>query len=159
MNPRKLTYIEEAGLYFEKMGMTRMAGRIFGFLVVCDCDAASFDEIKEALDASKGSISTNLKQLLQAGLVEVQSLPGNRRTYYRVNKMPFSDLMRARMKFMTEFSTLLTKAQALKEREDDVSLWLTETAAFYLWMEAHIEEMMRRWDLEKDEFIQNRRDR
>ncbi len=38
MRKKKLDHIEESGLLFEQTGMTRMAGRIFGYLLICDED-------------------------------------------------------------------------------------------------------------------------
>jgi DNA-binding transcriptional regulator GbsR (MarR family) len=153
MHADKLTYIEECGLYFEGIGMPRMAGRVFGYLLVSDRDAASFEEIRAGLNASKGSISGTVKQLVQVAFVEVVSLPGDRKTYYRVSRMPIGNLLRSRLKAFREFSLLLAKANDLKERDDTVSEWITETSSFYDWIEARMEEMIDRWEVEKNGII------
>jgi len=146
MNTEKLTYIEEAGLFFEKMGLTRMAGRILGYLMVCDRDAVSFDEIREALSASKGSISGNMKLLLNTNFAETVSLPGDRKTYYRLSRTRVGDMLRERIRMFGTFATLLESAKSLKERDDEVKEWLDETAGFYRWIPGEIEESIQKWE-------------
>lgn len=80
----KQEYAEEVGIYFERMGMTRMSGRILGWLMVCDPPHQTINELADALQASKGSISTMTRVLMQIGIVERFSIPGQRRDLYRV---------------------------------------------------------------------------
>jgi DNA-binding transcriptional regulator GbsR (MarR family) len=151
MNSKKLQHIEDSALLFEEVGMTRMAGRIFGYLLICDEDAVSFDRIRETLQASKGSISTNLKQLLQTGLIEQTTYPGDRKTYYRASHVQIGDITARRLNLMEKFVELFSKARELKSRDDDVSEWLRETAIFYKWMEQKMEELMDEWELNKEQ--------
>lgn len=156
MRKKKLNHIEEAGLLFEQTGMTRMAGRIFGYLLICDEDAVSFDQIREVLQASKGSISTNLKQLVQTGLIEQKMIPGDRKTYYRASQIHISEIMKSRLNLMEKFVDLFSKSRMLKSRDDDVSEWLHESACFYRWMEDRMEELMDRWENEKKEILEEK---
>jgi len=151
MDSEKLQHIEDTALLFEQSGMTRMAGRIFGYLLICDRDAVSFDQIRHVLQASKGSISTNLKQLQQTGLIEQTTYPGDRKTYYRASRVQIGDITASRLNLMEKFAELFSKARELKSRDDDVSEWLRETAVFYNWMEQKMEEMMAEWETEKEE--------
>lgn len=151
METNKLQHIEDSALLFEQFGMTRMAGRIFGYLIICDEDAVSFDRIRETLQASKGSISTNLKQLLQTGLIEQTTYPGDRKTYYRASHVHIGDIMANRLNLMEKFVELFSQARELKSRKDSVSEWLLETAIFYKWMEQKMEEMMDEWESDKEE--------
>lgn len=156
MNKEKLKYIEQSALLFEQAGMTRMAGRIFGYLLVCDEDAVSFDQIRKTLQASKGSISTNLKQLVNTGLIEQTTFPGDRKTYYRASQMHIGDIMSSRLNLMEKFVNLFSQARKLKTREDDVSEWLHESAGFYQWMEDRMEELMDRWEQEKEKILKEK---
>ncbi|TVQ03999.1 MAG: hypothetical protein EA359_08055 [Balneolaceae bacterium] len=153
MDKEQLSYIEESGIIFEQMGMTRMAGRIFGFLAVSDKSEASFDEIRQALDASKGSISGTTKQLINAGLVQPVSLPGDRKTYYRLNKVAVGQLLRARIQLFNIFADLLSKGRELKKSEDDVSEWLKEVSAFYTWLGGEINAVIEKWENVKDDIM------
>lgn len=154
MKQEKLTFIEESGLVLESFGMTRMAGRVFGYLMVCDEDAVSFDDIRNALDASKGSISGTTKQLINSGLIEQLSLPGDRKTYFRVSQMHVGEILKARTHFFKKFATILAKGREIKNREDKVSDWLLEISTFYNWIGGEIDKIIDRWELEKDSIIQ-----
>jgi len=154
MDEKRLAYIEEAGLLLETSGMTRMAGRIFGYLLICDEDAVSFDRIREVLDASKGSISTNLKHLVHAQLIEPVSLPGDRKTYYRVSHIQIGDIMKNRTELIKKFVKIFAKGYELKTRRDNVSEWLIESTCFYNWMDKQIMDLTARWETEKKDIIQ-----
>ena len=71
-------FIEEVGIVFEQTGLPRMAGRVFGWLLISDPPYQSPAELAEVLMASKGSISTTTRLLLQLGLVERFIIPGER---------------------------------------------------------------------------------
>jgi DNA-binding transcriptional regulator GbsR (MarR family) len=77
-------FVAEIGLFFEAAGSTRMAGRMLGWLLVCDPPHQSAGQLAAALHASNGSISMTTRMLIQAGLVDRVSLRGDRRTYYRL---------------------------------------------------------------------------
>ncbi len=146
LSNEKLQYIEESGLMFETLGMTRMTGRVFGYLIICDLDAASFDQIREAVRASKGSISGTLKQLMQIDFVEAISYPGDRKTYYRPTKVSIGTLLNSRNYQTKMFSDSLQKARSLKSREDDVSDWLLEVSCFYEWIGKRLADLVEEWE-------------
>lgn len=84
-------FIESMGRHFEEVGIPRIAGRLFGLLMVHE-DPCSLDEMAQRLQVSKGSVSTNSRLLEQWGVIERVSRPGDRRDYYQ----PAPD-MQARM--------------------------------------------------------------
>ena len=66
MNARTVDFIERMGLALESDGLPRIAGRIFGLLLVSE-DARSLDDLAAELRVSKGSVSTNARLLEQRG--------------------------------------------------------------------------------------------
>ena len=76
-------FIEDIGLFFEQLGMPRMAGRILGVLLISDPPAQSITEIGEKLKASKSSISIMARLLAENGLIERVATSVPRRDYYR----------------------------------------------------------------------------
>ena len=46
-------FIEDIGLYFERLGMPRMGGRILGVLLISEPEAQSITDIAAKLNASK----------------------------------------------------------------------------------------------------------
>jgi len=74
-------FIENMGLHYEAYDVPRIGGRILGLLMVNSNPLAS-EEMSEILQVSRSSISTNLRTLQMAGLVEQVSVPGDRRDYF-----------------------------------------------------------------------------
>ncbi len=62
-------FIENMGLHYEDYGFARIAGRIIGLLLVSPRPISS-EEMAEALQVSRSSISTNLRTLMLADLIE-----------------------------------------------------------------------------------------
>ena len=144
-------FIEETGLLFENMGMTRMAGRILGYLMVSDKEMVSFDEITKVLQASKSSISTNLKALIQIHFVKPVSKPGDRKTYYMlapdIDWKEYYDQKLISIKYLKQ---LFEKALELRvSKEDETSLWLNNAIDFYGWLVKELPALMVRWKEEK----------
>ena len=76
-------FIEDIGLFFEQMGMPRMAGRILGALLISDPPQQSINELADKLQASKSSISIMSRLLVENGLIEKAPSTVPRRDYYR----------------------------------------------------------------------------
>lgn len=78
-------FAEDVGLFYEDLGLPRIWGRVLGWLMVCEPDYQSADDLTMALHASRGSISTATRSLIRGGLVARQNTPGDRRTFYRID--------------------------------------------------------------------------
>src|SRR5262245_10612167 len=78
-------FVEEMGLHFEYGGIPRMAGRIFGHLLVCDPPEQSAEELARSIQASRASVSTMSRLLIQTGLIERQVFPGKRHDLFRIH--------------------------------------------------------------------------
>lgn len=76
-------FIEDISLYFEQMGIPRMAGRILGVLLIANPPEQSIDDLCEKLQASKSSASTSARLLSEMGLIERAPSPHPRRIYFR----------------------------------------------------------------------------
>lgn len=155
MDKKQLSYIEENGILFERLGMTRMAGRVFGYLIVSDQTENSFDDIRLALKASKGSISGTTKQLVNVGFIEPVSLPGDRKTYYRLNKIEVGKILEARLDQFVKFSEMTSKGRILRKEEDELTDWLKEISIFYDWVGDEIREIIQKWERDKEKIIVN----
>jgi DNA-binding transcriptional regulator GbsR (MarR family) len=109
----ELRYVEDVGLLMETQGMPRMAGRILGWLWICDPPEQSANDLAEVLRASKGSISTMTTLLTRANLIERVALPGHRRDYYRARPDGVSYLVRDGMRVITAMREVLDRGLAL----------------------------------------------
>jgi len=96
-------FIEDLALLMEDSGLPRMAGRIFGRLLVAEPAEQSMAELESRLRASKGSISTMTRLLLSGGVIERAAVPGERRVYVRLREDfwdSFGERVRARAEAM-----------------------------------------------------------
>ena len=97
--PRTATtspFVERLAVALEMDGFPRIAGRIFGLLIISDTDI-SLDEIASTLGASKASASVNTRMLEDKGFIERVSRPGDRRDYYRIASNLFVKTMEQRL--------------------------------------------------------------
>lgn len=85
MNTPEQQYIEDSALFLESIGLPRMGGRILAWLLICDPPEQTMPQLAEQLQASKSSISTMTRLLIQFGLVERVSLAGERKDFYRIS--------------------------------------------------------------------------
>lgn len=83
MDERTQDVVERMGLFFERDGMSRIAGRLLGYLMLSEA-SRSLDELATALQVSKSSVSINVRLLERMGTVERVTVPGDRRDYYRI---------------------------------------------------------------------------
>lgn len=79
-----VSYAEMIGLFYEDLGLPRTWGRVLGWLLVCEPDHQSAEDLATTLHASRGSISMATRSLIRMGSVERRTLRGDRRTYYRI---------------------------------------------------------------------------
>ena len=82
MTPGESEFVEEMGQFLASLGMTPMAGRMWGWLLICEPAEQTAAEIAEALKASRGAISGTARLLANAGLVRRSTRPGDRREYF-----------------------------------------------------------------------------
>ncbi len=101
-------FIENMGLHFEDYGIPRIGGKILGLLIVSQRPVSS-EEMSDILQASRSSISTNLRTLLMTGLTDKVTLPGEREDFY-----VFSDEA-----WETSLEMRLEGIQSLREMAED----------------------------------------
>lgn len=106
------SFIERNGLLWEKDGLPRIAGRIFGLTLVSP-DPCSIDGIAESLGVSKASVSNDARLLEQLGFVERVSLPGDRKVYYQITPQSLERAIESRVQRIQEFQQLLDSAMRL----------------------------------------------
>jgi DNA-binding transcriptional regulator GbsR (MarR family) len=82
VTPGEGQFVEEMGQFLASLGMTPMAGRMWGWLLICEPAEQTAAEIAEALHASRGAISGTARLLGNAGLVRRTTKPGDRREYF-----------------------------------------------------------------------------
>lgn len=77
-------FIELMGRWWESTTGGRAAGRILGWLMICEPPHQSSSDLVEALEVSTGSVSTQIRVLERILFVERLTFPGDRATYYQL---------------------------------------------------------------------------
>jgi DNA-binding transcriptional regulator GbsR (MarR family) len=144
-------FIERMGLALESDGLPRIAGRIFGLLLLSE-DARSLDDLAHELRVSKGSASTNTRLLEQRGILERICRPGDRRDYYRVPPDLFSHTMAHRIARWERFHQAIGAARtSVPIKSQEVLSRLEEYQAAYAFMSQVIGEALAQWRSEQCE--------
>jgi DNA-binding transcriptional regulator GbsR (MarR family) len=82
MTPDEAAFVEEIGQFLGSSGMTPMAGRMWGWLLICDPPEQSASDLTAALHASRGAISGTARLLTTAGMIRRTGRRGDRREYF-----------------------------------------------------------------------------
>ncbi len=144
---KQMHFVEDVGLSFEMVGLPRMAGRIFGWLLLSDPPHQSPGELADVLQASKGSISTMTRLLVQIGLIERISLPGQRRDYFRIKPHAWTELTKQRMAQITAFRQLAERGLELLEGENpQLRDRLVEMRDMHAFLEQELPALIQRWE-------------
>lgn len=120
-------FIEKMGRYFEEEGVPRIAGRLFGLLMVSQTPC-SLDDVSERLQVSKGSASTNARLLEQWGVAERVTEPGDRRDFYvlapdmpvRMLERQVAQIQRFTTRLVAGRDSLEAAPPVIRERFDSV---------------------------------------
>jgi DNA-binding transcriptional regulator GbsR (MarR family) len=147
-------FVEDFSLYFEQMGYPRMAGRILGWLLICDPPAQSAGELAEALGASKGSLSTMTRLLIQVGLIERAGMPGHRRDYFRIKPGAWPQLIKVQMQSMIGLHQMVERGLAMltlaEGRGPESTQRLRDAHDLYAFLERELPALLSRWQDERD---------
>ena len=142
LEPGILAFVERMGLTWENDGLPRIAGRIFGLLLVTP-GACSLDDLVLSLDVSKASVSTDARRLEQLGFLERTSRPGDRRDYYRVSDDLVVRSLEIRLERIRKVRGLLAEAPRLGSPE--VAARLDDFDRLHLYVEQAVEDVLERW--------------
>jgi DNA-binding transcriptional regulator GbsR (MarR family) len=153
-------FVEEFGIAFEQIGMPRMAGRILGWLFISDPPHQSTDQLAEALMASKGSISTVTRLLIQIGLIERISLPGVRHDYFRIRPGALQHQLKQGVEQVAMFRKLAERGLELMEGKAPLARQgLEEMRDMYAFFEREFPSLLERWEQERGkhgaQFVRN----
>jgi hypothetical protein len=82
--PPDRRFAEEAAAVLGGLGMPPAYAKVLGWLLVCDPPAQTATQIAQALELSKGSVSTGIRYLDRVGLARRVAVPGRRGTFWEM---------------------------------------------------------------------------
>lgn len=133
----------------ERLGWPRIAGRILAFLLICEPPQQDTPGLAAALRASKASISTMTRFLIDRGFIERCAPPGDRRVYYRARRSGWAKGLRDRLLLAGAIRALLARGVELVRDREVPRATLEEGVAFYDFMLREIPALFERWDRER----------
>ena len=143
-------FVENAGLYFERLGLSRTAGRVLGWLLSDARGSADAPRLCAELAVAKSSMSVALRQLTASGLVERHRPPRRRRDHYRVVEDVFGRAFRAKMAEFAAFGELVEQGMRAVGDAPEVRARLGRMAAMYEFMAREFPRLLDRWERERE---------
>lgn len=141
-------FAEEVGIVFERLGLPRMAGRIFGWLLVSDPSHQSPEQISSALLASRGSVSTMTRFLTQLGLIERLGVPGVRHVVFRIRadalQHPIQHNLEEEMKLFQHLAE--TGLKSLNNPSKVTRQWLEDMRDIHTFLGQQLPLLWKQWE-------------
>lgn len=145
-------FAEDVALYFEQAGLSRTAGRIFGWLLICDPPRQTMNDLVDGLHISKSSVSVATRFLIEVGLIQRISVPGERRDYYCIVEDVWHTMMQQRMSQLVAFRKLAEQGlDMLADQPVERRKRLCEMRDFYAFWEKEIPVLLDRWQAGESE--------
>ncbi|MEX1256417.1 MAG: MarR family transcriptional regulator [Gemmatimonadota bacterium] len=156
LSPPLAAFVEEVALFLEPGGMPRIAGRIVGYLLVCDPPHRSAAQLAEELSVSRGSVSTMVRMLRTTGLLEPAPVPGERAIHLRLSDDGFEAVFEHQIRQVSAFGELASKGlTVLRGAPSERTRRLRLLAALYGFYEREMPGLLERWRTERARIIRD----
>lgn len=143
-------FIEDISLYFEQMGLPRMAGRILGVLLISNPPEQSMTDLCEVLQASKSAISTSARLLDEMGLIERVPSPMPRQVCFRFTPGGWVIFMRMRLRLMASLHHIAERGlELLKDENPAMRARLQEAHDMFSQIEQELPVLLERIETER----------
>lgn len=139
------TFVDRMGDTFDEMGIPRIAGRLFGWLLICEPPEQSSAQLAEAVEASAGSVSTMMRLLERGGLAERIGQPGSRKVWYRIRPDAFEAVLMQRVRQVTGLRELAEEGIRELEQEGRQAERLREMRRFYAFFERELPALVAKY--------------
>ncbi len=137
-------WIERLAALLVAEGIPLIGGRILGYLLVCDPEDRTAAELSEELEASTGSVSTNLKLLVNHGLVSRSTRRGRQAAQYRADAGAWQLLIRRRLNALADLRGLSASGLRLLSGDPQRALRLRTVDEFQGWFAGEIAPLWER---------------
>ncbi|WP_093258041.1 GbsR/MarR family transcriptional regulator [Thermostaphylospora chromogena] len=143
----ELDFVDEVAAFFAAEGMPHIAGRVIGWLLICDPPEQSAAQLAETLQVSRSSISSATRLLTPSGLVEGTRRRGERQEYFRIAADGWSRMLANRYAKTAAFREVTERglavlAEAAPERRER----LENVAELYRFLETELPALWTRWE-------------
>ncbi len=141
-------FIGEIGLVFESLHLPRIAGQIFGALLLAPPEGYTAGDLTEMLQVSKGSVSGMTRLLMHYEMVSRISLPGDRRDRFVVKPGASAEMLLGRMALLTQLQALAHEGLDLLGPDGDPGP-LMEVRDMYAFLQRELPLLIDRWEAQR----------
>lgn len=146
INQQQAVQIEKFGVTLEQTGFPPLAARIMSLLLVAEPPYCSFEEIMEGIQSSKSSVSTSLNLLLNEGVVNYKTFPGDRKRYFQVNKETWLRMLKRKVDQIEPFRNILLElTRTRSDAYPEFNKMLLEMSELHAEIEEAMMKIIDRW--------------
>ena len=150
MTESESAFVEEMGQALASYGMTPMAGRMWGWLLICEPPEQTAAELADALKASRGSISGTARMLANAGMIRRTTRRGDRREYFSVAPETFEQFLAGAGRVYRAFREIAGRGLiAIQDRPASSRERLQEFHDLFLFVEQEVPAILGQFLLER----------
>ncbi len=151
MDEERERYVEEMAAFWGGFGMPKMQGRVLGALLVADPPERTAEELAEELSASRGSISSATRALIQLGVVQRRAKLGDRRDYFQ-SRTNWAELMHQQMGTYAAFRKIAERGlDIMADSPPESRRDLEEIRSLYSHLEREMPALIKRWEESRKE--------
>jgi DNA-binding transcriptional regulator GbsR (MarR family) len=139
--------VEEIGLLWEEFGMLRMDGRVTGYLMLSNAPHVSTAELRDALRASAGSISTTTRRLKEFGFIRQVAVAGERSHFFRADDDVWGAFLAAESKAYIRAREFAEHVLHVLGNDDEHPRTRFQNMRdYHEWLESHHRLLYERWE-------------
>ncbi|MFB7653977.1 MULTISPECIES: GbsR/MarR family transcriptional regulator [unclassified Streptomyces] len=138
-------FVEGFAAQLVEAGMQRMPARVFAALLASDSGSLTSAELGECLQVSPAAVSGAVRYLSQQRMVSREREPGSRRERYRVHSNQWYEALTNREAIIKRWESALREGVASLGAETPAGRRMSETLAFFEFVDGEITAMMERW--------------
>ena len=152
MTPAESEFVEEMGQALASYGMTPMAGRMWGWLLICDPPEQTAADLAEALQASRGAISGTARILAGAGFIRRTTKRGDRREWFNAEPEALESFLRNAGRVYAQIRRIAERGlDAIADRPPEVRARLEEMRDFLGFIEQELPGIVERFLAERND--------
>ncbi|WP_327714215.1 transcriptional regulator [Streptomyces sp. NBC_00490] len=144
---RLRAWMEQVTAWFmQQAGWPPIMGRTMGWLMISEPPEQTAAQIAEAVQASRASLTTTLRLLTEARMVQAVTRAGERATYYRITEDAWSGVLKRRLESLTSFVDITAEGLRLFPEGEVRAARMREAHRMFTWLNSEAEPMWKRWD-------------
>jgi hypothetical protein len=139
-------WIADTADHFVRRGWPPITARTLVWLTVCDPPEQSPAQIAEAVQASRGSLTSTLRVLSTAGMLRSVTRPGDRTTYYRVAEDAWANSWREQLAGLKAFADLTGEGMEILGAGSPRAARVRNAYELYRFLIEEAEPLWQRWE-------------